>query len=73
MRNLLSEKRLILVLTLLCAVTSGFSWAASPPLQEVFVHEGFEESPPNVTEWADNGPSTVSFSGVTDERAFEGK
>jgi len=72
MRTIVSRKQVVLMVFFLCAGAVGFSWAASPVLDEVSVHEGFEETPPKVTEWAQNGPSTVNFSGVTDEKAFQG-
>lgn len=66
-----SWKHIISMLLLLIA-GFGLSWAAPPVLDEISIHEGFEETPPNVTEWAQNGPSTVNFSGVTNEKAVEG-
>ncbi|MFO7976426.1 MAG: hypothetical protein R6V12_17525 [Candidatus Hydrogenedentota bacterium] len=73
MPTMYSEKPFVLLLLFLCVGGLDSSWGAVPTFEEVSIHQGFEETAPNVTEWADNGPSTVSFSGVTDERAFEGK
>jgi hypothetical protein len=43
------------------------------PLQPFSYHEGWEGEAPQVTLWANNGPSTVNFLGPSDEQAFEGK
>lgn len=56
----------ILALTLTAA-------CASPPLAPYQYHEGWEADGPVLKEWAKNGPSTVVFSGPTDEDAAEGK
>ena len=60
-------------LAVLSVLICGTAWAASPLLRDIAVREDFEDAPPNVTKWASNGPSTVHFSGMTDEQAFSGE
>ncbi len=68
------RKRALFMVMLACAAMAGPpAAAAAPALQDVSVNEDFEGTPPNVTEWAKNGPCTANFSGVTDEKAFSGQ
>ena len=51
----------------------GMSCAQDIALQPFSYHEGFEGEVPELQLWAKNGPSTVDFSGASEEQAFEGK
>ncbi len=58
---------------LICALICCVSLAQEPlALQPYSYHESFEGDAPTLGLWAKNGPSTVNFSGPTDEMAFDG-
>jgi len=60
-----------------CGLAVGFAvgpvLAEETALRPFSYREGFEGASPALALWAKNGPSTVAFSGPSDEKAFEGK